>query len=232
MALAVLGTTSLIESNNALSRQAFGQLSSVRTIKKAQVKSYFEDRKHDMDVLLDTVETLYQEAFSKLESVQELKRAQVEALFNRIDTDIRALARSGDLKTLYSELRHYHDEMEIGPEDPFDVASSRYELLYDLYSRYLGDYVKEYGYYDMFLVCAPHGHVMYTAAREPDMGANLGHGEFREEGLARLWRKVVETREVAIEDFSPYAPSKGQQAAFIGAPSSESGMNSWGWLNS
>lgn len=149
--LAVLGTVSLIESSNALSNQAFGQLSSVRAIKKSQVETYFEDRKHDMDVLLETVETLYQEAFSKLESVQELKRAQIADLFGRITGDVKALARSGDLLAIYAELARYHDEKGIGPAAPFDVGTGRYKEIYNRYGRYLNDYVKEYGYYDMFL---------------------------------------------------------------------------------
>ncbi|MDM8552244.1 cache domain-containing protein, partial [Desulfobacterales bacterium HSG2] len=133
-------------------------------------------------------------------------------------SDILTLSKTEDVLQMYHHLMKYHDDMEFGSADPFDITTDEYRNIYDKYSDHLINYVKNYGYYDMFLICASHGHVMFTTAKESDLGTNLGYGPFKDEALARLWREVVRTERVVIEDFSAYAPANGQQAAFIAAP--------------
>jgi methyl-accepting chemotaxis protein len=215
---AVVGVTSLMKAGGSLSVQAFGQLESVREIKKTQLEQYFANRRADLDMLKETVEALRRGAFEKLESVQELKKAQVEEYFTKVRADVLALSKSDDIHRMVSELWKHHDKVHTGPSDPYDTASDEYRRLAETYGASLENFVKVHGYYDLFVICAPHGHVMHTVAKEPDLGANLGHGPYKDEALASLWKKVVATKALAIEDFSPYSPSQGQQAAFIGAP--------------
>ncbi len=54
--------------------------------------------------------------------------------------------------------------------------------------------------------------------KKDDIGTNLGYGPYKDESLADLWRKVVESKKVVIEDYSPYPPDNHRQTAFIGAP--------------
>jgi len=215
---AVVGVISLMKAGGALSDQAFGQLESVREIKKTQIEQSFADRRADMDVLKETVEALRGAAFEKLETVQELKKAQVEDYFAKVRADVLALSKSDDVYRMYAELWKYHDMMQTGPSDPYDTTSDEYGRLSETHGAHLDNFVNIHGYYDLFVICASHGHVMYTVAREPDLGSNLADGPYKNEALANLWKKVVKTKALAIEDFSPYSPSKGQQAAFIGAP--------------
>jgi len=218
MSLVFAGLVSSILASRSLVAKSYDQLEAVREIKKTQVKKFFAERRGDMDVLVETVESFRQAAFEKLETVQELKKAQIEELFAKIRTDILTLSKSQDVLQLFNHLNKYHDDMNFGSTEPFNVSTDEYKRIYEEYGEYLTNYVKEYGYYDISLICAPHGHVMFTAAKESDLGTNLRHGPNKKESLARLWRKVVKTESVVIEDFSPYAPSNGQQAAFIGAP--------------
>jgi methyl-accepting chemotaxis protein len=204
--------------SKALTGQAFDKLEAVRVIKNKQVDKFFEDRKGDMNGLVETVDILKQEAFNKLESIQELKAAQVRELVAKVNTDVVALSKSEDVLRMYGQLKQYHDEMHTGAADAYDVSTAAFEKIYRKNSGYLNNYVKQYGYNDMFLMCAAHGHVMYTQAGASDLGTNLSHGPYKTEGLARLWTRVVETRGVVIEDFSAYTPRDGRQAAFIGAP--------------
>lgn len=216
--LAVMAIVALTKAGSALHQQAFNQLEAVRGIKKAQVEEFFEGSRGDMGVLVETVESLREESFAKLASIQQLKKAHVEEFFTRVHNDISSLAKSEDLLRMYLELRDYHSMMHTGHDEPYDTSTEQYKEIYEEHSLYFNNYVETYGYYDMFLICAPHGHVMYTAAQEADIGTNLGHGPYKNESLAHLWKEVVRTRKVVIEDFSPYTPSNGQQAAFIGAP--------------
>ncbi len=202
----------------ALTDRAFGQLESVRDIKKAQIQQFFAERRGDMGILVGTAEAFRKAAFEKLETVQELKRAQVEEFFVKLRADILALSKSEDVLNMYGHVGKYHDDMNLAPDAPCDVSTDEYRRICDEHSTYLVNYVKTHGYHDLFLICAPHGHVMFSIAKEGDLGTNLGHGPYKDEGLARLWREVVRTGKVAIGDFSPYTPGGGQQTAFIAAP--------------
>ncbi len=205
----------LMETVGTLRQNAFEKLEAVQMIKTHQIESYFKERRGDMGVLVEMVGMLREAAFEKMETVQELKKSQMEEFFDRIHADIRALAKHEDALRMYTHLKKYHDDTFTGATAPFDVSTAEYQSISTEDSAYLSDYVKTHGYHDMFLICAAHGHVMFTAAQEKDLGTNLGYGPYKDEALARLWRRVVETEDVVIEDFSPYTPSGGQQAAFI-----------------
>ena len=71
---------------------------------------------------------------------------------------------------------------------------------------------------DIYLVEADSGYVLYSAAREDDLGTSLADGPYRQSGLARLWQQVVATDSTVFVDFSPYAPMRNEPTAFIGSP--------------
>ncbi len=77
--------------------------------------------------------------------------------------------------------------------------------------------VNHFGFYDFFIIDST-GTVIYTVAKEKDLGTNLVHGPYAHTGLGRMYRKVITTGKTYMEDFSVYAPSQNQLAAFLGAP--------------
>ncbi len=83
---------------------------------------------------------------------------------------------------------------------------------------YFSDYIKINDYYDIFFICAKHGHVMFTVARENDFGTNLSTGKYKKTHLAKLWKKVITEKQTIITDYQSYAPSDGEQASFVGTP--------------
>ena len=75
-------------------------------------------------------------------------------------------------------------------------------------------------YHDIFLI-APDGTILYTAAKEVDLGTNLIDGPYALSGLARAFAAAREERGegfVHVEDFDFYRPSFGTPAAFLSAP--------------
>ncbi len=78
-------------------------------------------------------------------------------------------------------------------------------------------YTEMYGYYDLFLI-TPGGHVFYTVCREADYDTNMVNGKYSDSGLGKLVRNVLGTKNYALADFEPYAPSDGDPAAFIAEP--------------
>ncbi len=79
------------------------------------------------------------------------------------------------------------------------------------------NYKETYGYYDLFLI-SPSGYVFYTVTHEPDYQTNMLTGPYKDSGLGKLVRKVLNTKSYAIQDFEPYAPSNNAPAAFIAQP--------------
>ena len=163
-------------------------------------------------------EALRTSAFDQLTAIRSVKKAQVEDFFHERFLDLEVLSKTADVSTMFAALLQYHLNTEVQADGPYDVTTAEYQKIWQEKSGDLAKYMSDYGYYDVFIICAKHGHVMYTAAKEADLGSNLGHGPYRDSGLAKLWQDVKRTRSVVFEDFSPYAPSNGDAAAFLGAP--------------
>lgn len=131
---------------------------------------------------------LFEQAEAKLVAVREIKKRQVEAMF-------QDFARG--LASVQAVAEHH-------------LSSSPEEL--DPVFRKMAT---ELGFYDIFLI-DPKGTVVYSVAREPDYQSNLLDGPYRDSGLAVLFRRVKASSEpLLMQDFAPYAPSKGQAAAFM-----------------
>ena len=167
---------------------------------------------------------LIAEAENKLDAVAMLKKIQIETLFHDVETNMDALSSTNDIKQSIAALIKYHKEMDIGASESFDMSSSKngvtvkYDDLYQNVHSQLKVYPEQYGYYDIFIICEPHGHVMYTWAKEADLGTNLSNGQYRDTDLAAVWKGVVSGEEFILTDTQPYAPSNGAPAMFTGAP--------------
>lgn len=215
---AIIGLLALRKSSKALEQQSYNQLIGLRDVKKAQIEKLFSDSQDDLRVLVENIGCLRQEAFKKLKTIQSQRKDQVENLLTLMLNDITSGAKSKECSDFFALLKRYHDETEAKEDGPLDVETDAYKSIWQTIDNYWQRYVKNYGYYDVFLICAKHGHVLYTNCKESDLGTNLAHGPYKSEGLARLWKKVVQTKDIVIEDFSPYTPRNKEHAAFMGAP--------------
>ncbi len=142
---------------------------------------------------------LENQAFAQLQSVRGIKKGQVERFFAE---------RKGDMGVLGNTIRL------LGLYEKADVTGEM--------DAYLTDYLKKYGYYDLFLI-SPAGDVFYSVAKEADLGTNMVEGKFASSNLGKLVRKVKQDKAFAMADFEPYAPSNGDAAAFIAEPVIEHG---------
>lgn len=162
--------------------------------------------------------SLRQSAFDKLVAVRDVYKNQIEHTFEDLLLDTSVMARSDNVVNLFLDLREYHNEMNIGAQDPFDISTDAYQQIYDKHDYFIREYVEKYDHHNMLMVCAAHGHVMYTVERGAEFGSNLSNGPYRDSNLADLWRKVVATQKMSIVDFKPYAPDNNEPAFFLGTP--------------
>jgi len=156
-------------------------------------------------------------AFNELSAVCKIKQKQILDYLRNREGIIKILSESNDTKNAYELLKKYHDSGGGDPNGAYDVHSKEYEEIYQKIGNYFRNFLDTFGFKDIYFICAPHGHVMYTTSRERDLGTNLGVGPYRKSGLSTLWTSVVNQKRIVFEDFSLYSPI-GKPAAFIGAP--------------
>ena len=167
---------------------------------------------------------ILEQAFHGLEAAMYIKKNQVEDYFFRIIEDIKLSATRYEIANAIKLMVNYHNEMQIGPQEDFDMSSSHqnvtrsYDDIYNEIHKTMAFYCDELNYHDALIICAKHGHVMYSFAKEAELGTNLGHGKYRNTHLAELWKYVVETENYYITDMKPYEPSGGAPALFVGVP--------------
>ncbi len=87
--------------------------------------------------------------------------------------------------------------------------------------RKLSDDLKEHatslGYWDLLLIDRD-GNVVFSVAREDDLGTNLRTGPYRDTELARGFDLAMHSLQLHLTRFAPYAPSAQRAAAFVVSP--------------
>ncbi len=167
---------------------------------------------------LRTDAALDKDARDKLTAIQAIKKNQIEQWFQNSTKDMTTFAAGRDAKELFTSLREYHQVMGVTADGEYDARTSEYADITRELAKVVETIAKEKGYADILMVCAAHGHVMFTSRKHDDLGRNLRHGPLADSGLRRVWEKVVAGNKVAYEDYSAYKPAGGQPTAFAGAP--------------
>ncbi len=169
-------------------------------------------------VLLEKMDNcLLDDAFYKLRAVQTIKAAQVQNYFLECARDIRALSNSSDVRDAYTEISSFLSEQDLGSGAALALIDENYRIHRD-HGRFLSYVIQTYNYYNAFLICPEHGHILYSVIREGESGENVQEGSLKDSGLHEVWSRVLDTGEIAFSDMSLYAPSGGIPAMFIATP--------------
>ncbi len=191
--------------SNVLEEKTFSNLKAVENIKSANIKSYLENRRYDMNVLVQTVETLRSKAFNQLVSIQKLKKELIENYFAERLSDVNIL----------SDLPIVLEAMAAFERAGGTVGGTEWKAVERIYAPFLVNFTENYGYYDTFLVSSS-GKIIYTVAQESDLGQNLMSDEFKGGPAGQAFEKGLES--LTFQDFGEYEPAGGVPAAFISAP--------------
>lgn len=142
--------------------------------------------------------SIEEEAFSKLIAVREIKKSQINKFFLEKEAEIEILSSTikkiVDFSSLESAINSSHNNQ-----------------------NYFESYIQKYHYYDLFII-DDQGTIFYTVTKEADYQTNLISGQYKNSGLGELFKRVSTNNKYSIADFSPYAPSNNEPAAFIAAP--------------
>ncbi len=199
--LVAIGILSYYSSSKALEEQAFNQLVSVRNVKQAFIDDWFSKRKSDAVTLANNEMVIG--------ATKEFKKA-----FNELGAE--------KVRDLYITRNPFPAGKKLEYVDAQD--GSNYSKLHARLHPIFRQYLEEYAYYDIFLVDAETGNVLYTVFKELDFGSNLVSGPYNTSNIARLYKDVTSANVVndhsyaKLVDFEPYAPSNGDPASFIASP--------------
>jgi|GEM_PF-589139 len=158
--------------------------------------------------------SLRQQAMLEMSRLADKKADQIDSYVNERLADVRVLAASERIReamNLFGAAATRNPETGIGP--------LRLPAHFD---RDFQDYLDSTGYYDLLLIDVD-GNVIYSVAKESDLGSNLFNGPLHNSELARAFRRAMATLSQELSPFSAYAPSANRLAAFLVQPLMENG---------
>ncbi len=109
----------------------------------------------------------------------------------------------------------------LGQKDLLDKGGVEYyDTLHEEFHPWFRLFLKEYGYYDVFLFDLS-GNLIYSVFKENDYATNLMTDTWKDTDLGNAFRAGLESnqkRSIHFFDFKPYGPSYDAPASFISTP--------------
>ena len=150
---------------------------------------------------------------------------EIEARFNAIQT-----AKTTHLQDYFKQIGN---ALKVLRDDPYvleallatnaayegngnSVNNEAWRQAAAKYNARLKDITDDNGWYDLFLIHKD-GDIVYTAARESDLGMIIPKSELKNSGLGKAFQALQTAADETIffADFAPYAPSAGAHAGFM-----------------
>ncbi|MED5526361.1 MAG: methyl-accepting chemotaxis protein [Pseudomonadota bacterium] len=239
----VLSYALMDEAENSLRHQAEGKLVAVRNATAKHIESYFETIEHqaatmaaepttiDAMKMLATAYQAYPQTLSATELAED-KTGLAGYYQSQFDNKFKSMnggasSNPSALMAALSEnaiaLQHDYISANSAPLGEKDSllrapAENNYNRLHARFHPSFKQFQQTFGFYDVFLVDAASGDVVYTVFKELDFATSLKDGPFAKSGLAEAYRMGMTSSSAQFTDFAPYVPSYNAAAAFVSAP--------------
>ncbi len=243
--LLLFGWVAVDKSRIALQQQVFSGLEAIAANKGSAVERYFQQIQDQVRTLAENrmvvdamdrfpglfasyrddlgaddaqlmqmrqhVSGYYRNAFGKeYEAQNRGKTVAVDHLFTALDDETMLFQHQ-----LISANPH-----PLGSKDELDVpGGGGYSEFHAEIHPIVRNYLKTFGYYDIFLV-SNRGKIVYSVFKELDYATSLIDGPYAETGIAEVYRQArdLPAGGVAFSDFRQYLPSYDTPASFIATP--------------
>lgn len=157
-------------------------------------------------------QSLRKAAFKSLSANVEAKAAFIENWFDYRLLDLESQATNTNNSRFLKELT---DAFKNSGEDLGTfVKSYRWDIIADKWREDLKNFRSLYGYHDVFLIDTE-GNILFTLAKENDLGTNLFVGPLEGTKFAVTCRKTLDTGQNAFSDLDRYSPSNKSIAGFF-----------------
>jgi HAMP domain-containing protein len=229
---------SYLSTRETIEKDNFNKLTAIRESKKRQIESYFATIQNQANTLAENHMVLdaaqeFHESFLKLgiaDDNSDLRRNTLKSFYSdqffldsglkKDDTSALCPADSNRITLQYQYIAA--NPFPLGFKDKLDHAEddNAYDKAHLKYHSVFRDYIKRFGFYDLFLVDTE-GNIVYTVMKEIDYATNLINGPLKGSNIGQAFEwansksKIGQTK---IVDFEPYLPSYNFPAAFIATP--------------
>lgn len=250
VAVPLIGQLAVSKSGDALQDKAEKQLLSMRETQKVQLEDYLSQIKSQAitfsnDKMIIDATRMFASAFKRAPNEMVLDRQDARSgLMNYYRQEfLPRYTKNNSGRSLVPEnFVSMMGEHAIALQDKYVVNSkfplgekhqlndagdgSEYSWLHKKYHPHIRQFQQEFGYYDIFLVSAKTGQVVYSVFKELDFATSLLTGPFKDSGLAEAFRraaKLNDANDVVFTDYAPYTPSYGSSASFVSSPVYDNG---------
>ncbi|WP_185962626.1 response regulator [Thalassomonas sp. M1454] len=235
-----------MKARETVKKQAFDKLTAIREIKSQQIEGYFKQINNQVitfseNKMIVSAMNNFRESFVNIEDeilhknesyknidknlkeyyqyqfASKLEKQKIEQI--NIDDLLPLSSRSRLLQYLYIS-NNQHPTGEKHLLDQSDDISS-YSAAHKVYHPIIKSYLEKFDFYDVFLVDAKTGSIVYSVFKEIDYATNLLEGPHRYSNLGEVFKqtlKATKSDSVRIVDFKPYLPSYNQPASFMASP--------------
>ena len=236
---------SYYSTRGALEQEAFNKLTAVREMKAQQIEDYFGQISSQILSLSRSQDIImamqgFRSAANQLEPESEQAQANHADLVNYYDVVFEDMYLQNSGEQLAQEALHrlvpaddigkhlqatyiVDNQFEAGSKNELQTGAdgSNYSHQHERFHPFFNDYLKRFGYYDIFLIDAEDGRIIYSVFKEVDFATSLLTGPYKETNLAQAFNVARQTSDpdfVGLVDFEPYVPSYTAPAAFIATP--------------
>jgi methyl-accepting chemotaxis protein len=245
--LAIVALLSVRTASQELEAKSLDQLMSLRAVKGAQVKFYFEtldnqivtfaENKMVVDAMRDFREMFKSfreengvDAAEQKRMTDELKTFYVSEFTN--EYEVKNSAKRPDIEPVFSKLddesialQYHYVKNNANPlykKHLLDRAldKSRYSQLHGQLHPIMRSYLEKFKLYDIFLADIDTGDIVYTCYKELDFSTSLETGPYSDTSIGKAFKaaKKVGKGEIVLADYEPYFPSYDAPASFIASP--------------
>lgn len=150
-----------------------------------------------------------------LNGVNQVKLDALKKLYSDLMHQTKMISEAQEVESAFIHSNEYY--MKKGLTGSFDPNNSEYQAHWIESNKDIKTFREEMGYYDIFIINKD-GIVIYTDAKEKDLGADLKNGPLKNSGLGEMWNNIMSSGKLFLTDIAPYAPSNDDPAQFMGVP--------------
>lgn len=230
---------------SALEKKSNERLVSLREVKKSQINDYLQQIESQVVTLAknpsvkDAASNFiknFNDNESKDSSLLWQKTKLTNYYQNEFSTTFSAKNNnvSADVMNKYNLLsptaKYYQskyiaeNQYSLGNKNQLiSAGNTLYDLTHKKYHPIFNDYLKEFGYYDIFIADAKTGDIVYSVYKELDYATSLTTGPYAKSGIAQAFEQALnlpntKKNQSTLVDFSSYYPSYNQAASFVASP--------------
>lgn len=219
----------------------FDQLKSITSTKKRNVEYYFDIIRNQIltfseDTMVTESVIAFKAAFykiddalapDKLRSVKEAVTSYyahefIPKLNDNVSRELKVEEYlPSEIRTLAFQYNYIaNNPHPTGSKSLLDDAidGSEYSSVHAKYHPIFRNFLEKFGYYDIFLIDADTGTMLYSVFKEVDFATNLVTGPYSKTNFGKVVKHALDSTDknfVQLIDFEPYDPSYHAPASFI-----------------